>query len=396
MTRVPTLAQHQLTLFHTLNTKARVGDLQLQLASGQKSQTYAGIPQDSLRLVTLESRRGQLAQFRSNIAAADQRLNLMDISLESIEGLARDLRKLLSDVLVAPDAAGQDLVAYATNLRTQLVDLLNARDGERYLFGGTRTDRPPVDLSSPGYTGTALIEGDGTTVDSSFYEAYYEEVQGNSLPFAQGSFYAQIFFDKNGVLPSGPLPADPDNPTLSEFTAEDPDLWQYYVDRLNSAEMIASPKLDYYQGDDGTFTVRADVDFEVGLDLRADDPVFQQIFSAIDAIANLPNGDASDPNERAIIAKARDMLNGALDSLVAPGVGSLDGLRTQVASTRQLLGRTDERHERFDSYAEGVIHDIEGIDEAEVIVRLQSDQRALEASYAVLSRLTALSLLDYL
>ena len=38
MTRVPTLAQHQLTLFHTLNTKQRLNDLQIQLVTNTKSQ----------------------------------------------------------------------------------------------------------------------------------------------------------------------------------------------------------------------------------------------------------------------------------------------------------------------------------------------------------------------
>ena len=61
-----------------------------------------------------------------------------------------------------------------------------------------------------------------TTVDETFYQGYYTEVLGNSLPFAQGSFYNQIYFDKNGSLPTGPLPGDPDNPTLTEFVAEDP------------------------------------------------------------------------------------------------------------------------------------------------------------------------------
>lgn len=396
MTRVPTLAQAQLLLFHTLNTKARVSDLQTQLATGKVSQDYAGIPRDALRLVSLEGRRTQIEQYLHGIDGAVQRIKLMDLGIESIDQTARDFRALLEHTLAGPDAPGQDLKAYAANLRDIVADLLNTRDGTRYLFGGTRTDRRPVQLDAASYASVSLIESDGVTVDETFYQAYYTQVLGNSLPYAQGSFYDQIFFEKNGVAPSGPLPADPDNPTLSEFVAEDPDLWQYYVDRLNSSQMLANPKVDYYQGDANATVVRADAGVEVSHDIRADDLPFQQVLAALDAVANLPAGDANDTFERAVIVKARDMLNAVLDPLAAGGADTLDQLRADLAGAQQTLERTRERHVRFDAYAEGIIHDLESIDQAEVITRLQGDQQALESAYAVLVRLHSLSLLEFL
>jgi flagellar hook-associated protein 3 FlgL len=142
--------------------------------------------------------------------------------------------------------------------------------------------------------------------------------------------------------------------------------------------------------------VRADDDLEVSYDVRADHPAFQQILSALDAVANLPNGDTSDPYERAIAAKAKEMITDAIDSLAGGGFETLDQLRATVARARNNLIATAERHENFSAYAEGVINELEGIDPTEVIVKLQSEQQALEASYASLARLQSLSLLDYL
>jgi flagellin-like hook-associated protein FlgL len=396
MTRVATFALHNLTLFHTLNTQSRAQDLQIQLATGKKSQPYSGVSQDSQRLVSIETQRAQVGQFLGNISTAGQRLELMDLGIASIEELARDFRNLLDNALDGPAAFAGDLQQFASDARLMIVDLLNSQDGGRYLFGGGRVDRPPVDITSASYTSTALIQSDGVTADRTFYEAYYEQVQGNTLPFAQGSFYEQIFFDKNGVAPTVPFPADPANPTLAEFVAEDPALWDYYVDRLNSTQMLANPKLDYYQGDAVANVVRADDDLEVSYDVRADHPAFQQILSALDAVANLPNGDTSDPNERAIVAKAEEMITDAIDSLAGGGFESLDQLRATVARARNNLIATAERHENFSAYAEGVINELEGIDPTEVIVKLQSEQQALEASYASLARLQSLSLLDFL
>ena len=397
MTRIATISQHQLTLFHSLNTQARLQDLQVQLASDKKAQAYSGIAADSARLISMETQRARIEQFMSNIATAEQRLASMDLAVAGTEDLAREFRALLDSALQAPDAAGVPIADFAADLRLMVVDLLNTHDGQRYLFGGGGIDRPPVELDPANYTSVSLIESDGVTVDSSFYEAYYTQVLGNVLPFAQGSFYDQIYFEKNGVPPAGPLPADPDNPTLAEFVAEDPGLWRFYAGRMGSAEMLANPKIDYYQGDQLATVVRADDDLQVTYEIRADLPAFQQLLTALDAVASLPaGGNPGDPFQREILAEARAMVNNALDPLAAGSSKTLDELRAELTRARNNLAFTRERHDRQLVYTEGVIHDIENIDRTEVIVRLQSDQRALEASFAALSLIQSLSLLDFI
>ncbi len=396
MTRVPTFALQQMTLYHTLNTQARAADLSVQLASDKKSQTYSGISQDVLRLVSLETRRAEISQFTMNIGTAEQRLSLMDTTMAAVEDLALELRDTLERTLQEPNATGGNLKQVAANIRDAIAGLLNTRSGDSYLFSGTRGDRQPIDLNAAGYTSVSLIQSNGTTVDRTYYEAYYVQTLGNTLPFAQGSFYNQIYFDKNGVAPTVPAPVDPNNPTLTEINAQDPGLWQYYVDRLNSAQTLTTPKIDYYQGNAQANTVRADAQVNVTYDVRADNLAFQQILSAADAIANLPNGDATDVNELAIITKARDMVKAALQTPSTAGFSSVTQIRVGVTLARQTLENTLERHENFNAYAEGIIKDIESIDPAEVIVRLQSDQQALEASFSTLARLQSFSLLDFI
>ena len=396
MTRVPTFSTQQLILSHTLETQARVSDLQVQLASNKKSQIYSGVSRDALQLVSLETRRMEIAQFTNNINTAENRLALMDTTIVSIEDMALELRDTLDRTLQQPNATGGNLKQMAVNLRDAIIGLLNTRSGETHLFGGTRTDRLPVDITAAGYSKVSLIESNGTTVDQTFYDAYYVQVLGNTLPYAQGSFYNQIYFDKNGVAPSGPFPSDPNNPTLSEFVAEDPGLWQYYVDRLDSTQMIATPKVDYYQGDSNATVVRADVQVNVTTSVRANDVAFQQMLSAADAIANLPKGDANNTNEKAIIQKALDMVGAALGTKTNTSYTTLAQIRMNVTSARDTLTNTLDSFERFDAYAEGVIADLENIDQTEVIVRLQNDQSALDASFAMLGRLQSLSLIEFI
>lgn len=396
MTRIAPFAQQQLILQQMLNVQARTYDAQVQIATDKKSQDYAGIAKDSERLISLETTRTRTEQFLGNIRIQDQRIQLIDLGLETLDTAAREMRGVLDTALNSPAAFEGDLATLAANTRQLVLDVLNSRDGNRYLFGGTRSDSPPVSLDPPAYRPVGLIESDGVTVDSIFYEAYHEDVLGNALPFAAGSFYEQIYFEKNGVAPAGPLPADPDNPTLSEFVAEDPDLWGYYVDRMNSAQMLANPKLDYYQGDFALQSARVDDSTTVEIEARADAVEIQQLITALDAIANLPNADSRDPFAREVIVQARDMLNGILGTDSSDGIDGLDGLRVRVNAARVTLEQTQERLTSFDAFVEGTITDIENIDRSEVLLKLQNDQFVLEASFTTLARLQSLSLLQYI
>ncbi len=396
MTRIAPFAQQQLILQQVLNVQARTYDAQVQIATDKKSQDYAGIAKDSARLISLETTRTRTEQFLSNIQVQDQRIQLVDLGLETLDTAARDMRDILDSALTSPAAFEGDLATLAANTRQLVLDVLNSRDGNRYLFGGTRSDTRPVSLDPPAYRPVGLIESDAVTVDSTFYEAYYEDVLGNTLPFAAGSFYEQIYFDKNGVAPGGPLPADPDNPTLSEFVAEDPALWDYYVDRLNSAQMLASPKLDYYQGDFALQAARVDDSTTVQIEARADAIEIQQLITALDAVANLPNADSRDPFAREVIVQARDMLNSILGTDSSDGIDGIDGLRVRVNAARVTLEQTRERLTSFDAFVEGTITDIENIDRNEVLLKLQNDQFVLEASFTTLARLQSLSLLEYI
>ena len=395
MTRVAPMAQHELMLYHTLRTQARLLDWQLQLGSGKVSQQYSGIANQSSRLVSLETSTARAAQYVANIDFFDHRLALVDLSLETIDTAARDVRAALNSVVNFPDSHANDLRQSAADASDLVRDMLNTRDGARYLFAGTRIDQQPVSLGA-GYASVRLIEADGVTVDETFYQSHYTNVLGNVLPYAQGSFYQQIYFEKNGVLPAGPLPGDLNNPTLTEFVAEDPALWTYYVGRLNSTQMVANPKLDYYSGDQQNQTVRVGDTLEVKLDVRADDVALQQILLALDTIANLPDDVPNSSFEQEIVAKARDILNKALGSDPSAGYPNLQALRGDVNSVRERIANTRGQHESFLAYAEGAIGDIENIDAAEVIVRLQNDQLILQAAYSAIAELRSLSLLNYL
>lgn len=75
------------------------------------------------------------------------------------------------------------------------------------------------------------------------------------------------------------------------------------------------------------------------------------------------------------------------------------GIESEVASNGLKLAEIDttiDRHKTGDIFIKGLISDIEDVDLAEAVSRLNNDQLAVEASTRVLAQLGRLSLLDFI
>lgn len=395
MTRVAPFAQQQLTMFHTLQAQNRLYSANIQLGTGQKTQTYSGVAKDANRLISAEAARMRAEQYIKSIDSAERRITLTDANLEGVEDIAREMRAILETAQNGPGQNHVETRQHAINARALLLEHLNARDGDRYLFSGDRVDRPAASLASGTYTSVGLIEADATTVDDTFYAQYRADVLG-SAGYPQGSFYEQIYFDKNGVAPTAPLPADLNNPTLTEFVGEDAALWDYYVSRLDSTQMLANPKLDYYQGDNGTATVRVSERTTVTYGMNGREEAIQQLLTGLDAIANLPVTAPADTFLGEVFDRVRGMLNTVIEADPTTTFESITELRSRVLGPLSLLDSTREGHTRFINYAADVMDDVQGIDEAAVISRIQSDQVVLQASFSTLSQIQGLSLVNYI
>jgi len=160
--------------------------------------------------------------------------------------------------------------------------------------------------------------------------------------------------------------------------------------------MLATPKLDYYQGDSAAVTARADADVTISYSVNGGELAFQQILTALDAVANLGDGDPRDPYDQAVLQKARSMLSVAIGSEPSNTVRSINEMRGELGAAIEGMDRVRVRHDNYIAYASGVIGDIENIDAAEVVTRMQSDAVALEAAFSAVARLQSLSLVNYL
>lgn len=395
MTRVGTFAQQKLLMFHTLRTQNRLFDGSIRLASGQKSQQYTGIAKNVSRLLAVETALMHTREYLKNVEVAQRRIELTDFNLAGIEDIARELRGFLEDAGDSPAGNFSALKSFATNARALLIDHINARDGDRYLLSGNRVDQETVTVDPTKYTAVSLFQDDAITIDSTFYAQYRDEVLG-AAGFPQGSFYEQIYFDKNGVVPTVPFPADPANPTATEFIAEDTDLWTYYVTRLSSTEMLATPKLDYYQGDSNIPKIRVSESTTINYGITGDEEAIQQLFLFLDAVSNLPT--IAPPNAflATLIDEGMKTLSKVIDVDTTTSFESISELRNRIVGPVNLLATSRNSLTLAINNALNVIDETEGINEAEVIAQMQTEQLILEASFRTVAKIQSLSLVNFI
>jgi flagellar hook-associated protein 3 FlgL len=139
------------------DTRARLDDLQRQLGSGKKSDTYSGLGLDRGLTVGLRAQLSALTGYDDTIANVGVRLDLAQSALGGIATFAQTVKGAMRTPFAGFDASGQ-----TTNQRTalaqldQILGLLNTRADNRYLFSGRAVDQPAVDSTDH------ILNGEGT------------------------------------------------------------------------------------------------------------------------------------------------------------------------------------------------------------------------------------------
>ena len=88
-------------------------------------------------------------------------------------------------------------------------------------------------------------------------------------------------------------------------------------------------------------------------------------------------------------------LNHAL-AVATDALNNVANLRTQIGAVATTLDEVNRKHDEFMLFTEQTIGEIENVDIAEAISRMNVATVTLEASFMTLSRLSQLTLLNFL
>ena len=138
----------------------------------------------------------------------------------------------------------------------------------------------------------------------------------------------------------------------------------------------------YYQADAVRLKVRADDNLDITYGVNADALGFEQLIRAMDMVVK------GAPTDTTMLNHALDVVNTASENVT--------DIRTRIGNARSSLATIEKSHQDFLLFAEETISDLENTDITLAITRLNETQVTLEASYMALSRLSQVSLMQYI
>ncbi|WP_322403832.1 flagellar hook-associated protein FlgL [Massilia luteola] len=141
-------SQYQAMMTQSLQiNQERITYVTQQMANGNRIQVPSDDPVDSVRLSRLKREESTITQYRSNIAAVQERMAKNEGSLQNMVNDMNSGRDLLVWASNGSNTS-QDMnamVTSLTSLRDSLMYNANSKDQEgRYIFSGTVTDTPAI------------------------------------------------------------------------------------------------------------------------------------------------------------------------------------------------------------------------------------------------------------
>ena len=136
--------------------RAQLDELQRQLGTGKKADSYAGLGLDRGVTVGLNSQLSAIGGYNDTINTVLTRVGLAQTALGRMAALGGTVKSAMAASGFGADGSGAATAQLtAQSSLDELLGLLNTQAGDRYLFSGRATDQPAVE------TIDHILNGDG-------------------------------------------------------------------------------------------------------------------------------------------------------------------------------------------------------------------------------------------
>jgi flagellar hook-associated protein 3 FlgL len=147
--RVGTFQSQSFVLAQITQNTADYVDIQQQITTGKKTQSFSGISDYAALSINLSNSKDTLNQYIEASKTTNSRLDASHNALSNIIDLATKFRAQLLQAMTADQSDEGQINVVSRGYLKQVESGLNTDLGGIYLFGGTKNDIPPVDLSDP-------------------------------------------------------------------------------------------------------------------------------------------------------------------------------------------------------------------------------------------------------
>jgi flagellar hook-associated protein 3 FlgL len=147
MTRVSTFGDSQILINQMLQQEQNLQTAQQQVTTGYVSNNFSGIASQAETLIGSQTVAARTQQYINSNQQLDLTLQTYDASLTSLASNAQSLNNAVTSAIA--NNSGTGLIDTVQNLLSQSIGQLNTQLDGQYIFGGTNTNTPPVNISTP-------------------------------------------------------------------------------------------------------------------------------------------------------------------------------------------------------------------------------------------------------
>lgn len=376
--------------------QAELAKTQQQMSLGTRILTPADDPVAAARVLLLEQASANNEQYKSNRSAARSALGLEENTLASVGNLLQDIRTTVvyagNPTLTNSDRAA--LVNELTNRFDELMGLANATNGAgQYLFSGYEGSTRP--FSGPlgavqygGDQGQRLIQAGASrqlAVSDSGYDVFQRVARGN------GSYLATAAAGNAGT---GLLGAASGTYTGDTYEIRFTGATTYDVVNTTTGTSFSTGN---------TYTAGGLVDVDgVNVEIKGA-PASGDVFTVAPAGTQSVFKTVSDLISAVGAAVSSPAGSVALSNALGAGLQNIDQALDKVLSVRADVGARLQELDSLDALGDGVAleyakatSELKDLDYTKAISDLTRQQVMLEAAQRSFTRITGMSLFDFL
>lgn len=397
--RISTMAFNQSAINSIDERSSDLAKIQTQVASGKAIQSPADDPAAMVHILQLQQALTQSVQYGTNADSATTRLSYEDQALTDTTNLLQHIR----DLTVQANSGSTDptsRAAIATELDQnvqQLMDISNRQDGNgEYLFSGLTTQTQPFARAGSGSVAYSGNQGS-------------RQVQiGQTQKVTVGDAGSTVFMNVaagNGTFTTAATAANAGTGSIGATALTNPSAW------VNDTYTISFTSATAYQVTNsasavvasGTFTPGGSVTFNgasvaiqgqpaAGDSFTAAPAGTQDMFTTLDNLRTAVRAQINTPADSAQYASnmsiALNQIDQALNHVadVQAGVGA----RMNSIDTAKATGQNEQLN------LQTSISQLQDLDYASALGKLTLEQTGLQAAEASYSKISQLSLFNYI
>jgi len=383
------------------STGSSLQALEARISSGRSALSYSDLQGDTARYIASKNQLTEVQEYSRSTQTVGRYLTAADNALSSLSDIASNARAMLVRAL-GLDSPGVDqyqLKTQAKSLLDQTISTLNIQSEGSYIFGGATSDRAPVGFGSL----TQLSPGPTQATDSTVSLTVGPKATPITVTIPAGTSPAEALksaLQAEGVPGLGRMSVTADG-KLEVAAADGVSPFPITVTATTGGMTTTSDarnvrdtppdsdteNFNYYQGLQGAAPRSAPIGAGTTMPygVSADEPAVERLLRALRVAETAQTQPTMD---RAAVQKALGLMNDA--------ISGISQLRAHVGAQGKAVDDANSSNQLATVYVQNMVDETESLDLGTAMTSLSQQQLQLQAAYMILSRLSSLSLLNYL